>query len=263
MNQIQEIRKTRLDNAYHNAFIDQVLILANEQDFHEPKIAEATAALQDAFTREDENFKIPQASELSPQIAAADNARREGYIHLKTIVNDWAKTPYTPQGPSARKIKKVLDKYNLKSRIMIDRRSGILTNIVAELSEEENLQALDDLRLKEVLGHIRVNNNTVLTLTVARSGERALAEKGALKKARRATDRAYEAWATLINGYVAISDDPAPYETLINQVNELIDDIRIKLKQQASRKATLKKKKENASQEEQEPSGEPTPSPMN
>ena len=78
-------------------------------------------------------------------------------------------------------------------------------------------------------------------------------EKGALKKARRATDRAYEAWATLINGYVAISDDPAPYETLINHVNELIDDIRIKLKQQASRKATLKKKKENANEITPEP----------
>ena len=253
MDKIQVFDKQNLDNAYHNVFMDHVLTLAHKQDFHEPKIAEATTALQDAFTREDENFKIPQASELSPQIAAADNARREGYIHLKTIVNDWAKTPYTPQGPSARKIKKVLDKYNLKSRIMIDRRSAILTNIVAELSEEENLQALDDLRLKEVLGHIRVNNNTVLTLTVARSGERALAEKGALKKARRATDRAYEAWATLINGYVAISDDPAPYETLINHVNELIDDIRIKLKQQASRKATLKKKKENADEITPEP----------
>ena len=246
MTEIQVFYKKQLDNAYHNAFIDQVLILANEQDFHEPKIAEATAALQDAFTREDENFKIPLASDHTPQIAAADNARREGYIHLKTIVNDWAKTPYTPQGPSARKIKKVLDKYNLKSRIMIDRRSAILTNIVDELSGEENLQALDDLRLKEVLSHIRVNNNTVLTMTVVRSGERALAEKGALKKARRATDRAYEAWATLINSYVAISDDPAPYETLINHVNELIDDIRIKLKQQASGKATLKKKKEKA-----------------
>ena len=102
MTEIQVFYKKQLDNAYHNAFMDQVLILANEQDFHEPKIAEATAALQDAFTREDENFKIPQASELSPQIAAADNARREGYIHLKTIVNDWAKTPYTPQGPSAQ-----------------------------------------------------------------------------------------------------------------------------------------------------------------
>ena len=263
MDKIQVFDKQNLDNAYHNVFMDHVLTLAHKQDFHEPKIAEATAALQDAFTREDENFKIPLASDHTPQIAAADNARREGYIHLKTIVNDWAKTPYTPQGPSARKIKKVLDKYNLKSRIMIDRRSAILTNIIDELSGEENLQALDDLRLKEVLSHIRVNNNTVLTMTVVRSGERALAEKGALKKARRATDRAYEAWATLINSYVAISDDPAPYETLINHVNELIDDIRIKLKQQASRKATLKKKKENATQEEQENDGEPTPSPMN
>ena len=44
MTEIQVFYKKQLDNAYHNVFMDHVLTLAHKQDFHEPKIAEATAA---------------------------------------------------------------------------------------------------------------------------------------------------------------------------------------------------------------------------
>lgn len=254
---IKAFTKRTLDNTYHDTFMNKVLMVAISQDLPDQKALDATTALRTAFMKEDELFKLSTASDLSPEIAAADAARDEAYTHLKVIVNEWAKTDYKPQGPSALKIKKVLDLYNLDVRMVQDKETAIIRNIVAELTTEDMLKALEDMKLTEVFNDMLLNNSTVESKTVERSGERALVENGAMKSARKATDEAYDKWAKVIESSAVLSDTPEVYETTIGKVNEIIDDIRATLKLQATRRANLKKKEEET--EPTEPTEPTTP----
>ena len=230
MSTIQEFRTVRLDNVLHYSFMSEVLTVAISQDLPDQKALDATTALRTAYMKEDELFKISTASDLSPEIAAADAARDEAYTHLKVIVNEWAKTDYKPQGPSARKIKKVLDLYNLDVRMTQERETGIIKNIVSDLTIEDMLKALEDMKLTEVFNDMLLNNSTVESKTLERRKEHSFVENGALKNARKATDEAYDYWVKVINGSVVLSDTPEVYVTTINRVNETIDDYRTKLK---------------------------------
>lgn len=258
METIQTFSKASLDNALHYSFMSEVLTVAISQDLPDQKALDATTALRTAYMKEDELFKISTASDLTPEIVAADLARDEAYTHLKVIVNEWAKTDYKPQGPSARKIKKVLDLYKLDVRMNQERETGIIKNIVSDLTTEDMLKALEDMKLTEVFNDMLLNNSTVESKTLERREEHSLVEIGALKNARKATDEAYDYWVKVIEGSVVLSDTPEVYVTTINRVNETIDDYRTKLKQEATRRANLKKKEEETEPTEPTESTEPT-----
>ena len=258
MEAIKVFKKTALDNAYHDTFMYRVIMVAVNQELPDQKALDATTALRTAFMKEDELFKISTASDLTPEIVAADLARDEAYTHLKVIVNEWAKTDYKPQGPSALKIKKVLDLYNLDVRMNQDRETALIRNIVTDLTTEDMLKALEDMKLTEVFNDMLLNNSEVDKKYVKRSGERALIENGALKSARKATDEAYDKWVKVIEGSVVYSDTPEVYEAIIGEVNEIIDDIRAKLKQETTRRANLKKKEEETEPTEPTEPREPT-----
>ena len=143
--------------------------------------------------------------------------------------------------------------YQLDTKVNYRAESGIINNIVSDLTTEDMLKDLDDLGATPIFNQMLLSNNTVEALMSERTEEGTSVPKGALTDARAKCDEAYAQLVILINGYSSTADDPSIYEEVVDTWNANIEKYRTLLK----RMATLRDKADEGT--EPTPSEEPTP----
>ena len=252
MRTVTNLYLNRLQNANHFTFMKEFLTLLLNAEFEAQKLKDGINELKTCFQEEDTYFRLSQEADQTKQIEEADLMRDKNYNWLKSLVTLWAKTPYEAAA-SAKKIQKVLNTYKLDTKVNYRAETGIINNIVSDLTKEDMLKALEDIGGTLFFNQMLINNRTLEGLMRERTTESSTVPKGALADARAKCDEVYAKLVVMLEGGSALADDSAVYDQFIDAWNANIENYRTLLK----RMATLHAKADEGT--EPTPSEEPTP----
>jgi len=231
-----------MTNAVHFSVDEAFYARLTAAAFSHSGLAELVKQFKAALDDEDKYLQLSRKSDYSGEISDADEARDALYMTLKRVVAAWSESGMEPQADAAKALQKVIDTYKIDARSQLDEETGRLTNLITDMTTEENAAHLTTLGLADTVAKMKEENEQVKTLLASRADERAKNASGALKQARAECDGLYDEITTLIEGLSVAAEDTAPYETFIAEWNEEI----ARVKQQAKKKSTAAASKSKA-----------------
>lgn len=226
MDQIKTISKPSMKNGIHFTFVEAFVALVKEHNLnnHEDgKLTDRIQELFDAFQREDEVFKLAQASTITQRIADADYKRDRAWGSIKVITAAFSDTGTDQQKAAAERVKAVVRNYNIDVNTAFDQESALLTNAIADL--EKVAADLETLHIANLLTDLKTANEEVKRSLAERNKERSETENGQLKAARAESDRCYDAVVLYLNAKNVLSET-AEFDTFIRQWNANIARVR-------------------------------------
>ena len=234
--QVENVGVTRASNAAHYEFFSMVMKRTTDITLDHPLWKQAAEDFAKAFSEEDSAFRQYTSSLQTEPLKLADEERDKLYSALRDAIKAYVKFPVAETADAAKKLKRVLDNYNLHIADNYLKESGTIVNILQDFG---GLAAeLDLLRLREA-------NDKVRKLLSDRNVERSTYILGALKTARKASDQAYAILILYTNAYAALNPSSREAADLVRLLNEDLKYFRQHAYGNASKK------------EEPEPSPEP------
>jgi len=216
------LRKDRMKNSMHYDFVESFITVCTAHGFEAEKILTLLAALQAKFADEDALYMHVRASDVIARRQEADKRRDLMYGRLHRLVLVWAGTGIANLDDAATELKKIFDLYKLDTRAQINEESGAMTNLASDLSTTENLARIETIGGTALFNAMVAANEQVKSLRLEEGIEESQKVSEALKKARKATDEAYDALCDKIEGGASFADDPTPYTTFIDTWNGTI-----------------------------------------
>lgn len=211
--------KTKLTNAQHYEFMDVFITVLAEAGFTAAKIAALVSQLQTAFSEEDRWYMIARASEIIALREAADKKRDNFYGRVHAIIKAWAGSGIAAMEAAANMLKKVFDLYKVKTSAQIDEQSGQMDNLITDLSTTEMQAALQTLGIMPLYQVMVEAHQETKSYRLEQGQEESEKVAGALRNARKETDKLYDELTYLIEAFAKTADDPAPYEAFIKKWN--------------------------------------------
>ena len=214
-----KLSKRDLKNSQHFDFIEAFITVCRAQGFSSAKIATMLTLLVTTFAQENELFMKVRASENIAARNEADRTRDDRYSRLHRLVLVWAGSGIATLDEAATLLKKVFDLYKLNTKAQVNEESGVMTNLCQDLSTAGNLARLETIGGTVLFNEMVAANEQVKTYRLAEGTEESEKVQAALKKARQASDEAYENVCEVIEASALLADDPAPFEAFIKQWN--------------------------------------------
>ena len=211
--------KIKLKNAQHFAFIQAFITSLQTANFSATKITAKQAELISAFSTEDHWYMQVRASEIIAQRTAADEKRDRFYTRLHRLVQAWAGSGMTGLDAAATTLMKPFDLYKLKVNAQMDEETGVLENLITDLSTTEMQTHLTTINGTYLFQQMVEGQNQVKTLRLAEGVEQSGKVYGALSAARKVCDSLYDEMCDLLESFSKVADDPAPYEAFITHWN--------------------------------------------
>ena len=211
--------KRELKNAQHFAFIQAYITALQAAGFTAARIVAKLAELISGFAEEDRLYMIVRASEIIAQRAAADEKRDRFYSRLHRLVQAWAGSGMALLDAAATALEGPFDLYKLKINAQLDEETGVLENLITDLSTPEMQAHLATINGTYLFQQMVEGQNQVKALRLEQGVEESEKVNGALSAARKHCDALYDEMCDLIESFSKVADDPAPYETFIRQWN--------------------------------------------
>ena len=211
--------KIKLKNAQHFAFIQAFINSLQTANFSATKITAKQAELISAFSTEDHWYMQVRASEIIAQRTAADEKRDRFYTRLHRLVQVWAGSGMTGLDTAATALMKPFDLYKLKVNAQMDEETGVLENLITDLSTTEMQTHITTINGTYLFQQMVEGQNQVKTLRLAEGVEQSGKVYGALSAARKVCDSLYDEMCDLLESFSKVADDPAPYEAFITHWN--------------------------------------------
>lgn len=225
-----------MTNAVHFSVDEAFYTRLTAAAFTQTKLAALVLQFSTALADEDKYLQLSRASSLSAEISEADGERDKLYLTVKQVATAWADQSLEPQAAAAKAVKKVIDTYKIDVRSQLDKESGLMTNLITDITTTEMAAHLTTLGLTETVSKMKTANETVKELLASRADERAQQVAGALKAARLKCDAVYDEIAELVEGLSVAAEDTTPYTTFITEWNEEIK----RIKQQTTHRPKMK-----------------------
>ena len=222
MAKFKTIRKDRLTNGKHFAFIEAFITAMTAAGFTAQRIVAALATLVAKFAVENEHYKKYRASEIVAQRTAADLERDSFYTRLHRLVQAWAGSGMELLDAAATALKRVFDLYKVKTTAQIDEETGQLDNLITDLETQEMQDYIAQINGTYLFQEMKTAHELVKSLRLEEGLEVSEKELGALATARKECDAAYDEVCTIIEGASAFADDPAQYDAFIKAWNGTI-----------------------------------------
>lgn len=220
MQRFYTLDKSKLTNGQHFAFMTAFV-----QDLR--KIEEAPAKMKavidvmaSALAEEDKYIKMEQGSLLTEKIYEADGLRDNGYRKFRDIVKVWAGSGMEPQAKAAEALDRVINTYRLNIAAQMDDESGLMTNLLTDISTTEMQANVEAIGATNFVAHMRQGNEQVVALLKQRDEEKSGKAAGALRQARLNTDKAY---ANVVEAVEAFNYTVGGYDEVITKWNATID----------------------------------------
>ena len=211
--------KYRLKNAQHFAFIQAFITSLQTAAFSANKIAAKLDELVAAFDTEDHYYMIVRASDIVAQRTAADEQRDRFYTRLHRLVQAWAGSGMAQLDEAATELNKPFKLYKLNISAQMDEETGVLENLIADLSTTEMQAHLTTINGTYLFQQMVEGQNLVKSLRLEQGVEESEKVYGALATARKACDTLYDEMCAIIEGASLFADDPTAYDTFIRQWN--------------------------------------------
>ena len=219
MAKFRPLPKSRLTNAQHFAFVDAFIKYANQTGFSAAKVLAALQTLVTVFGSENDLYMVVKASEIIAQKEAADRRRDSYYTRLHRLVQAWAGSGMAVLDAAATELLKVFKLYKINTTAQLDEETGLLLNLITDLSTAENLARIEAINGTYLFEQLVAANNEVVSLRLEQGVEESDKVKGALAAARKDTDASYDAFCAIIEGASVFADDPTQYEQFIKVWN--------------------------------------------
>lgn len=211
--------KSKLKNAQHFSLIEAFVTVLQEAAFTGAKIEQLTAALIACFGEENRCYMQARASEIIRRRDEADKLRDKYYTKLYALVRLWQNSGNDPLESAADELAKVFRLYKVNTQAQIDEQTGQMGNLIDDISTPEMLARVEAIGGTWLFQQMISANEAVKTLRLEQGMEVSEKVAGALEKARKATDEAYDNVIAMIEALSLTADDPTAYEAFINRWN--------------------------------------------
>jgi hypothetical protein len=211
--------KRDLKNAQHFAFIQAFITALQAAGFSAARIVAKLAELVAAFAIEDSWYMLARRSEIIAQRAAADTKRDRFYSRLHRLVQAWAGSGMAQLDAAATALLGPFKLYKLKVNAQMDEETGVLENLITDLSTTEMQAHLSAINGTYLFQQLVAAQNQVKSLRLDQGVEESEKVLGALATARKQCDALYDDMCDLLESFARAADDTAPYETFISHWN--------------------------------------------
>lgn len=158
----------------------------------ESMLTAAYGAFTTALNYEDSAIKIARASEYSNQILTEDNRRDRLYNNGKMTAEMWVALGIEPMATAAAAVLKEYNNYKVDTTAQYDQQTGLMINFLQPFEASAMKAHLQTLGLTAVFEQMKIANEAVRSLISQRGDERAANAAYDIKRARQATDAAFE-----------------------------------------------------------------------
>ena len=209
--EIAQIQLSHLNNGAHFQFMKNVSDrLATDTKIKENAVGQAAIkALTEALAAEDKYLVLSQKSLLTDDIIKADRERDTLFAGYRTAVKGFLNMPVADLAKHAHQLWQHLVDYAIDPKMQLERETGLITNLCADLAGEYATQ-VQALGLKPYVDALKTANERVETLLVQRTADNSTKVIGALAAARRTSDDAIRNLIKVVNA-LAILGKPADY----------------------------------------------------
>ena len=217
--QIGSIHLPNLTNDAHFMYMKDV-----EKAMKKDKMVDTTArlktavvALGAAIDEEDEYLMLSKKSQYTDRITAKDRERDSIFRGYRTAVKGMLRMPVADLAKAAAELWQHLKDYNINPDMQLERETSRIMNLVDDLNTKFATQ-VQQLSLKPYVDALQEANDEVEELLATRTDESAQQIVGALRKARLASDEAYQDAVVLINAMAVVGTEKS-LTPLINYLN--------------------------------------------
>ena len=211
--------KQKLKNAQHFSLIEAFVTVLQEAAFTGTKIEQLIASLITCFTEENRCYMQARASEIIKRRDEADKLRDKYYTKLHALVRLWLNSGNTELEAASEELIKVFKLYKVNTQAQIDEQTGQLDNLIDDLSTPEMLARIETIGGTWLFDQMSDANAEVKAIRLEQGVEVSEKVAGALEKARKATDEAYDNVVAMIEALSLTADDPTAYEAFIIRWN--------------------------------------------
>ena len=221
--EIGGIDMTRLNNGAHFQFIKNVhqKITAETAILANPIAKDAADRLGKALEEEDLCFVLSQKSLLTKRIVAIDRERDEMYMGYRSAVYGFLRSPDKAMAEAAERLWAHLTDYRITTGMQFDRETASIANLVKDC-ETKYTADVNKLGVKAYIDALKVANEKVDELLLARTTDRSEQIAGALRLARHESDIIYLWLVKVVNALTILHNDTAKCDAFIKFMNEEI-----------------------------------------
>lgn len=216
---INKLYMHNLSNGAHCNFMDAISAKYNGKEVLRTRLKNELATFDSMLEKEFESFGLPRKSQLSDSIWQNDRIRRDGLLGLFDLVKAHLYLRKGTQYEAAANLKQFMKDCRLSPRASINELSGMLTAFLDNL-EEVHPGKIELIGGMPFIEQITEANNAVYQDMALRNKERSGREKGAMRKARRETDLAYNALMRKTEAlYLVDTENITIYSQTIDEIN--------------------------------------------
>lgn len=224
MAQIEEFATSRLTNAAHFRFVEDVYNRAAADEAVSTQALAQVGVLKKKVAAEDEALKTSQKNLTTDKIVAADKKQDSCYSGLRNAIKGYLTMPDGDMLEAAKVLSQSLKDYGIGVNDKLNDEAGKVENLLADMEGKYATQ-VELLALSPFVANLKAANQEVITLMNQRIDENSTRVAGAMKAAREASDTAYESLVSRVNA-LAVVDSEHDYEPFILKMNEHIKKMR-------------------------------------
>lgn len=222
MSKFIKIVKKNLQKGQHYSLMDAFKTRLSETEFTNGRLTVLIETFHERFEKENFWFAYSKASEVIARRRAADKRRDKFYSKLYALVRVWYESEEPAMEQAATALRKVFKQYRLNVADQLDAETGGLEIIIEVLSTAEMQAHIETLGGKWLFDEMKASHELFKELRMEQSEEESRKVTGALVKARKACDAAYDDIIRTIEAAAIVADDPAPYEAFIKSWNGML-----------------------------------------
>jgi hypothetical protein len=227
---IQSIELGSLRNAEYLQFQNDFIAIAIRNNPTLLQIEAKLNSLQQKSVELDLLFKKILANENTQLLVDIDTQRDQAILGITNVVFGFTYHYDEDIRTAAQKLKKHLDTYGSSIyRLNYQAETATLANIITDWDTKADLiDALNLLNLNDWKDYLKEANNKFNDIYLDRTQEYGNASPENLKEKRIETNVVYYALRDRINAlHTIVETAPSPYQTLINQLNALIEQYNV------------------------------------
>jgi hypothetical protein len=183
------------------------------------KIEQLVTVLISSFSEEDRCYMMARASEIIKRRDEADKRRDTLYTKLHALVRLWLGSGNADLEAAAEVLIRVFRLYKVNTQAQIDEQTGQMDNLINDLSAATMQVHIQTIGVMWLFDQMVTANNQVKTIRLEQGVEVSERVAGALEKARKASDAAYDNVIAMIEALSLTADDASQYEAFIKQWN--------------------------------------------
>lgn len=220
MVQVEGLNLEGLSNGAHFSYHKTTVERAKADATIPTKCTSFLTIYETGLAELDKVFKLSQKNLLTDEIAASDAVRDKAYRAYYACVKALVDFPDEEMAAAAKILFQHLKDYNINLQGQMDKQTGELLNLTADLTEKYAAQVAT-LNLTKVAEKLKEANDQTAALIKQRDEAEAGRKVGVTKQARAEVDKAYRNLVQVVNALILMEGEEN-YADFANNQNQLI-----------------------------------------